>query len=135
MANFDPVSIVLFIITILIVILIIYVATRLVTKEEIVSSTYLARLFITALAIVVLVPLLSSFLSNPMGMGSSGAFLAIIISFLILVIIMRYVIVSEVSLGNEWIEALGIALLCLIFIYIFNAFLVYIGQEPLFSVF
>jgi len=135
MASIDIIGIALFIISILLVILILYIATRLVTKQEVISSSYAARLVITALVIVVLVPLLSSFLSNFMGMGSSGAFLAIILSFLILVVIMRYVIVSEVSLGNEWIEALGITLLCLIFLYIFNAFLVYIGQKPLFSVF
>lgn len=135
MANIDLISIVLFVISILLLMLIIYVATRLVTRQEIVTSSYLLRLFITALVIVVLVPFLSSFLGNSMKMGSLGEILGIIISFLILVVIMRYVVVSEVSLGNEWAEALGITLLCIIFIFIFNMGLEYFGQKPLFSVF
>jgi hypothetical protein len=135
MASIDPVSITLFIITLLLVMLIIYVATRLVTKEEVLSSPYIMRLFVTALIIVIIVPILTSLLGDFMNLGGTGELLAIIISFLILVVIMRYVIVSEASLGNEWIEAIGITLICIVFTYVFNLGLSYIGQEPLFFLF
>jgi hypothetical protein len=107
-----PVGWILFLFEIVIVMIILYVATRIVCKEDIVSAAYALRLFVTALLAVVLVPLLQGML----GLGIIG----VIIAFFLLVLIIRYVIVSETSLGEEVIESILIALITIISIYIIN---------------
>ncbi len=135
MAEIDIATIVLFVVSILLLMLIIYIATRLVTREEVASGRYLIRLFVTALIMVIIIPFFTSLLSDSLGMGDAGILLAIILSFLILVAIIRYIIVSEVSLGNEWAEAIAITILCIVFNYFLNAILGFFGQTPLFSLF
>ncbi|MEE9115318.1 MAG: hypothetical protein V3U09_00275 [Thermoplasmata archaeon] len=104
---------------VVIVMIILYVATRIVCKEDVVSAAYALRLFVTALLAVVLVPMMQSIL----GLGIIG----LLIAFFLLVLIIRYVIVSEASLGEEVIESILIALITLISIFIIN----YIARELL----
>jgi hypothetical protein len=135
MADFDLLGIVLFVISIILVMLILYLAVRVVTREEVPSAAYVVRLFLVALVIVIIVPLLYGFLAGFLGLGEIGGFLALIISFIILVVIMKYIIVAEVSLGNEWIESIVITILCIVFTIVFNAILSFFGQRALLSIF
>lgn len=107
-----PIEWIFFLLEIVIVMIILYVATRIVCKEDIVSAAYALRLFVTALLAVVLVPMLQ----NILGLGIIG----LLIAFFLLVLIIRYVIVSEASLGEEVIESILIALITLISIFIIN---------------
>lgn len=116
---------VFFFIEILIVMVVLYAATRLICKEDIVTASYALRLFVTAFLAVVVVPLFVGILQGVLGLGILGAAIAIIIAFLLLVIIIRYIIVSEASLGEELVESILIALITIIVIYIIN----YIVQE------
>lgn len=114
-----PIDWIFFLFQVVIVMIILYVATRIVCREDIVSAAYALRLFVTALLAVVLVPMLQSML----GLGIIG----LLIAFFLLVLIIRYVIVSEASLGEEVIESILIALITLISIFIIN----YIAKELL----
>ena len=114
-----PIDWIFFLLEIVIVMIILYVATRIVCKEDIVSAAYALRLFVTALLAVVLVPMLQ----NILGLGIIG----LLIAFFLLVLIIRYIIVSEASLGEEVIESILIALITLISIFIIN----YIAKELL----
>jgi hypothetical protein len=112
-----PVGWIIFLFEIVVVMIILYVATRIVCKEDIVSAAYALRLFITALLAVLLVPMLQSVL----GLGIVG----VILAFFLLVLIIRYVIVSDASLGEEVTESVLIAIITVISIYIIN----YIAKE------
>jgi hypothetical protein len=112
-----PLDWVLFLFEVVIVMIILYVATRIVCKEDIVSASYALRLFVTALLAVLLVPMLQ----NVLGLGVIG----LLIAFFLLVLIIRYVIVSDASLGEEVVESILIALITLISIFIIN----YIAKE------
>lgn len=112
----DIVSVVLFIVTVLIVMLFLYIATRLVTREEVVTASYALRLFITALLAVVIVPLLAGLLTD--------AVIGILVAFLALMIVVRFLIISEASLGDEWLESFIVTFLIILFVYIFNLVLV-----------
>ncbi|MCK5291587.1 MAG: hypothetical protein KAR39_06185 [Thermoplasmata archaeon] len=114
-----PIDWIFFLFEVVIVMIILYVATRIVCKEDIVSAAYALRLFVTALLAVVLVPMMQ----NILGLGIIG----LLIAFFLLVLIIRYVIVSEASLGEEVIESILIALITLISIFIIN----YIAKELL----
>lgn len=114
-----PIDWIFFLLEIVIVMIILYVATRIVCREDIVSAAYALRLFVTALLAVVLVPMLQ----NILGLGIIG----LLIAFFLLVLIIRYIIVSEASLGEEVIESILIALITLISIFIIN----YIAKELL----
>ncbi len=119
----DIVSVVLFIVTVLIVMLFLYLATRLVTREEVVTAGYALRLFITALLAVVIVPLLAGLLTD--------AVIGILVAFLALMIVVRFLIISEASLGDEWLESFIVTFLIILFVYIFNLVLVKVlGISP-----
>ncbi len=119
----DIVSVVLFIVTVLIVMLFLYIATRLVTREEVVTASYALRLFITALLAVVIVPLLAGLLTD--------AVIGILVAFLALMIVVRFLIISEASLGDEWLESFIVTFLIILFVYIFNLVLVEVlGISP-----
>lgn len=107
---------VFFFIEILIVMVILYIATRLVCKEEVVTAVYLLRLFVTAFLAVVLVPLFQGLLESQFHLGLVG----IIIAFFLLVLIIRFVIVSETSLGEEIVESILIAIITVVSIFIIN---------------
>jgi hypothetical protein len=112
----DAIDLAFFFIEILIVMIILYVATRLVCKEEVVSAIYLLRLFVTAFLAVVLVPLFQGMLESQFHLGIVG----VIIAFFLLVLIIRYVIVSEASLGDEIVESILIAIITVVAIFIIN---------------
>lgn len=119
----EIVSVVLFIVTVLIVMLFLYIATRLVTREEVVTASYALRLFITALLAVVIVPLLAGLLTD--------AVIGILVAFLALMIVVRFLIISEASLGDEWLESFIVTFLIILFVYIFNLVLVEVlGVSP-----
>ncbi len=111
-----PAELIVLLFEIVVVMIILYVATRIVCKEEVVSAAYALRLFITALLAVVLVPLFEGLLQGQFGLGIIG----VIIAFFLLVLIIRYIIVEEASLGEEVTESVLIALITLITIYIIN---------------
>ena len=121
--SMDIVSVVLFIVTVLIVMLFLYIATRLVTREEVVTTSYALRLFITAAMAVVIVPLLAGLLTD--------AVIGILVAFLALMITVRFLIISEASLGDEWLESFIVTFLIILFVYIFNLVLVKVlGISP-----
>lgn len=112
----DIASVVLFIVTVLIVMLFLYIATRLVTREEVLTANYALRLFITAVLAVVIVPLLANLLND--------AVIGILVAFLALMIVVRFLIISEASLGDEWLESFIVTFLIILFVYLFNLVLV-----------
>jgi hypothetical protein len=120
--TFDLVSIVLFVISILIVMAFLYIATRLVTREEVLTADYALRLFITAVLAVVIVPLFAGLLTD--------AVLGILLAFLALMVVVRYLIISEASLGDEWLESFIVTFLIILFIYIFNLALKAMDIKP-----
>lgn len=121
--SLDIVSVVLFIATVLLVMLFLYIATRLVTREEVLTANYALRLFITALLAVVIVPLLAGLLTD--------AVIGILVAFLALMIVVRFLIISEASLGDEWLESFIVTFLIILFVYIFNLVLVQVlGISP-----
>ena len=121
--SLDIVSVVLFIATVLLVMLFLYIATRLVTREEVLTANYALRLFVTALLAVVIVPLLADLLTD--------AVIGILVAFLALMIVVRFLIISEASLGDEWLESFIVTFLIILFVYIFNLVLVQVlGISP-----
>ncbi|MCK4456499.1 MAG: hypothetical protein KAW39_02030 [Thermoplasmata archaeon] len=121
--SLDIVSVILFVVTVLIVMLFLYIATRLVTREEVLTASYALRLFITAVMAVVIVPLLAGLLTD--------AVIGILVAFLALMIVVRFLIISEASLGDEWLESFIVTFLIILFVYIFNLVLVkVIGISP-----
>jgi len=121
--SLDIVSVILFVVTVLVVMLFLYIATRLVTREEVLTASYALRLFITAVMAVVIVPLLAGLLTD--------AVIGILVAFLALMIVVRFLIISEASLGDEWLESFIVTFLIILFVYIFNLVLVkVIGVSP-----
>jgi uncharacterized membrane protein YoaK (UPF0700 family) len=118
----DVWSIVLFVISILIVMLFLYIATRLVTREEVLTANYALRLFLTAILAVVIVPLFAGLVTD--------AVIGILVAFLVLMLVVRFLIISEASLGEEWLESFIVTFLIILFVYLFNLVLREVGITP-----
>lgn len=95
-----------------------YVATRLVSKEEMIDAPYALRLFVAALVIVVLARALGD-----LGLGVLG----VIVVFLAMVVVIRYLIIEAVGLGDEWVESLLVALVTIIFLHVLQLVLGVLG--------
>lgn len=115
-------SIGLFILSILIVMLFLYIATRLVTREEVLTANYALRLFLTAILAVVVVPLFAGLVTV--------AVIGILVAFLVLMLVVRFLIISEASLGEEWLESFVVTFLIILFVYLFNLVLREVGITP-----
>lgn len=115
-------SIGLFILSILIVMLFLYIATRLVTREEVLTASYALRLFLTAILAVIVVPLFAGLVTDPV--------IGILVAFLVLMLVVRFLIISEASLGEEWLESFVVTFLIILFVYLFNLVLREIGITP-----
>lgn len=115
-------SIGLFILSILIVMLFLYIATRLVTREEVLTANYALRLFLTAILAVVVVPLFAGLVTI--------AVIGILVAFLVLMLVIRFLIISEASLGEEWLESFIVTFLIILFVYLFNLVLKEVGVTP-----
>lgn len=111
-----PVEWILLLFEVVIVMIILYLATRIVCKEEVITAPYALRLFLTAILAVLIVPLFEGVLQNQFKLGIVG----VIIAFFVLVLIIRYIIVEIASLGEEVIESILIALITIIAIYVIN---------------
>lgn len=115
-------SIGLFILSILVVMLFLYIATRLVTREEVLTASYALRLFLTAILAVVVVPLFAGLVTDPV--------IGILVAFLVLMLVVRFLIISEASLGEEWLESFIVTFLIILFVYLFNLVLREVGITP-----
>ena len=122
------IPLVLFAVKILIVMAILYIAVRLVTKEEVITGSYAIRLLILAVIAIFLVPLLRVAFSK---MDTNLDLIGVLIAFAIFTVLVRYILVPEVSLGDEWVEAVIISLLTIVLIFLLNIALSYLGYTPL----
>ncbi|RLF49578.1 MAG: hypothetical protein DRN20_01755 [Thermoplasmata archaeon] len=89
-----------------------YFATRLITGYEDIDILYVVRLFITAIIVVAIVPIIAS-VFNFVGAGEISS----MIVFLSTIYVVRYIIVEYVE-GDNWRDSIWIAFLSLVLAYV-----------------
>ncbi len=121
-------SIVLFVVKLLVLTAVLYLVVWVVTRESVLRAAYVVRLLVMAAVALLVIPAFQALLAD---YGVAGMGLGILIPFLLLVVLMRYVIVPEVTLRNEWVEAVVISLCLVAVILLMNLALAAFGYEPL----
>jgi hypothetical protein len=126
--EWDVLAIALFVGKLLLLVAVLYFSVWLVTRETVLTANYTVRLMVMAVVALLVIPALQLLLEDydVLGVG-----LGILLPFLLLMALMRYLVIPEVSLRNEWVEAVAVTLILLGVILIMNLALDRLGYEPL----
>lgn len=103
----------LLLIAILLVALIFYISGGIVGQEWAVSGSYFLRILIVAVVAVVVVPLFRD-IPGGFDIGDIG----LLIGFVVLIIVVRYVLVEELAVSDEWLASIVLSLIAVVLIYI-----------------
>ncbi len=110
----DWVQMIKFTVSILLLMFILYISTRVFCGYWLFTSEAGARLFITALIAVLLIPAFESVIN----IGISG--MGFVITFFIMMVATRFIIVEDTASDRDWVDAILITVLSLIIIYVVN---------------
>ncbi len=104
---------ILLIAAIVLVTLILYVSGAIVSRDWSVAGTYLLRILVVAIIAVIVIPVFRD-AAGEFHLGDLGLLLA----FVLLVIAIRFLIVDELTVSDEWLASIVIALIAVILIYV-----------------
>lgn len=104
---------ILLIAAILLVTLILYVSGAIVSRDWSAAGTYLLRILVVAIIAVIVIPVFRD-AAGEFHLGDLGLLLA----FVLLVIAIRFLIVDELTVSDEWLASIVIALIAVIMIYV-----------------
>jgi len=98
---------------IILVSIILYVSGALVSRDWSVSNSYILRVLVTAIIAVLIIPIFRD---------AAGEFrmdeLGLLIAFVLLIIAIRFLIVDELTVADDWLASIVIALVAVVLIYV-----------------
>jgi hypothetical protein len=106
-------QIALLLVTIALVALILYASGALVSRDWSCSSTYALRLVFVSLIAVVLIPIFRS-AAGDLNLGELG----LLFAFVLLIFVVRFILVEELTVTDDWLAAIVISLLGVVLIYV-----------------
>jgi hypothetical protein len=109
------VEIALLVATIVLVALIFYVAGALVSREWSVNASYVLRLLVVSLVAVFVIPVFGD-ATNQLHLAELGLLLA----FVLLIFLIRFILVDELVVTDDWLASIVIALIGVVLIYIID---------------
>ncbi len=109
----DLASIALWILVIVLTAVIFYVSCAIVGQDWSVSGSLALRIIIVSLVAVFLIPAFRD-VAGQLGAGDLG----LLFAFVLLVIVVRYVLVEELSVSDDWLAAIVISLIAAVLIYV-----------------
>ena len=109
-------ALIMLIVVIVLVALIFYVSGALVSQDWSTSGSLILRILVVTLIAVFVIPLFRNAASS-IDIGDLGLLLA----FVILVVVVRYVLVEELAVAEEWLASIVISLIAVVLIYIVDA--------------
>lgn len=108
-------EIVLLLMTIVVVALIFYIAGALVSREWSVNTSYVLRLLVVSLVAVFVIPVFGN-AADELHLAELGLLLA----FVLLTFLIRFVLVEELVVTDDWLASIVIALIGAILIYVID---------------
>jgi hypothetical protein len=90
-----------------------YVSGAIVGQDWSASWTYILRVLLVSVIAVVVIPVFSD-AANQFKLGELGLLLA----FVLLIIVIRFVLVDELTVNDDWLASIVIALIGVVLIYI-----------------
>ncbi len=93
-----------------------YISGAIVGQDWSLPAPYLVRVIAVAIVAVVAIPLLRSG-AEQLQLGELGVLLA----FVILIIVVRFLMVEELAVSDEWLASIAISLVGVVLIYVVDA--------------
>jgi predicted ABC-type exoprotein transport system permease subunit len=109
-------QLIILLVALILVTIIFYISGAIVGGDWSISGSYVLRMVIVALIAVIVIPLFRS-AADQLSLGDLGLLLA----FVILIVSVRFVMVDELTVNDEWLAAIVIALVGVVLIYIVDA--------------
>jgi hypothetical protein len=106
-------QLVLLIIAIALVSIIFYISGSIVSGDWVVQSSYVLRIVIVSIFAVVAIPVFR----NAMGEFDLGD-LGLLFAFVLLILAVRYIMVTELTVSDEWLASIVISLIGVVLFYI-----------------
>ncbi len=105
-------QIILFVVTVALVALIFFVSGALVSRDWACSGTYAVRLVFVSLIAVVLIPIFRN-AAESLDLNELG----LLFAFVLLIVVVRFILVDELTVTDDWLAAIVISLLGVVLIY------------------
>jgi hypothetical protein len=112
----DATELLLLCLTIAIVLLIFYASAAVVSQEWSASPEYLLRLVVVSLVFVFVVSTISN-----MGREHGLSDLMLLLSFVVLIVVVKFVLVEELAVSDDWFASLVVSLIGVTLIFVINA--------------
>jgi len=112
----DAVELALLLVAVIIVLLVFYASAAVVSQDWSVSSEHLLRLLVVSLVFVFVVSAVSN-------MGREHVFsdLMLLLSFVVLVVVVRFVLVEELAVSDDWLSSMIVSLIGVTLIFMIDA--------------
>lgn len=104
------------IVALVLVFVIFYIGGAIVGQDWSLPAPYLVRVIAVAIVAVVAIPLLRSG-ADQLQLGDLG----VLVAFVILIIVVRFLMVEELAVSDEWLASIAISLVGVVLIYIVDA--------------
>jgi hypothetical protein len=106
---------------VIIVTLVFYVAASIANRDWSTNVYYVMRLVVVAAIAVFVIPAFRS-VGAEFGLGDLG----LLLSFVVLIIAVRFLVVDELTVSDDWLSSMGISLIGVVMIYILNEVFVHL---------
>ncbi len=103
----------LLVLAIVLVSMILYISGGLVSRDWSVTNTYVLRILVAAIIAVLIIPIFRE-VAGEFRLGDLGLLLA----FVVLIISVRFLIVDELTVADDWLASIVIALIAVVLIYV-----------------
>lgn len=120
----------LLIIAIALVSMIFYISGAIVSGDWVVQAPYVLRIVIVSIFAVVAIPVFR----NAMGEFDLGD-LGLLFAFVLLILAVRFIIVIELTVGDEWLASIVISLIGVVLIYIVDEVAMHLADIQMLSLF
>jgi len=112
----DASDIILLCVTILIVIVVFYMSAAIVAQDWAMTPPYFLRLLAVSLVFAFVVPMVSD-----LGRDQGLANLMLLLSFVFLIVVVRFVMVEELAVPDDWLASIVISLIGVSLIFVIEA--------------
>lgn len=123
-------QLILLIIAIALVSLIFYISGAIVSGDWVVQAPYVLRIVIVSIFAVVAIPVFR----NAMGEFDLGD-LGLLFAFVLLILAVRFILVIELTVSDEWLASIVISLIGVVLIYIVDEVAMHLADIQMLSLF
>jgi hypothetical protein len=104
------------VIAIILVTLVFYVSGAIVSQDWSITAPYLLRILVVAILVVFVIPAFREAASG-FDLGELGVLLA----FVLLIIAVRFVVIEELTVSDDWLAAIVVSFLAVVLFYLIEA--------------